>query len=95
MCLFTHGFTQELLVQGNDIGVLVRFPEILFSILRVKGFRTSLDTGGISVVKRLTSTADTSTGSGHNFDGVIGGFVGTMFVHQLAGGTQAMGTVKF
>ena len=85
MCLFAHGFAQELLVQRNDVRVLVGLPERFFIVFRVKRLCTRSQQRRISMMQRLTSTTDTPTGAGHDLDGVVLGLAGSDLVHQLAG----------
>ena len=42
MCLFTVGLTKELLVELNDIGVLMRYPDGFVLILFINGFGPGL-----------------------------------------------------
>ena len=91
MRLLAHRMTEELLVQLDDVGILVRLADLLAGILAVDGVHACLNDTAVSMVEGLTGTSDTAARAGHNLYRVEIVHAGAHAVEQFAGIAESMG----
>ena len=91
MGLVAHRFSQELIIQFQDVGILVRFPDDLPGILTIDGHLPLLNDIGISVVIWLSAPSDATTRTRHNLDGVEGAVTVPDLFQQFPGIAQSVG----
>ena len=89
--LLAERLAEELLVELDDVGVLVRLADSLAGVLAVDGVHTGLDHAAVPVMEGLAGTADTAAGAGHDLDCMEVVHAGADTVEQLAGIAEGMG----
>src|SRR5690554_1530562 len=88
--LVTARLTQVLLIQPDDRWVLMRLADALALILTVDGSSTPAEYLAVTVVIRLATTADTTTRTCHDLNGMVDRLTASHIIQQLAGVTQSV-----
>lgn len=89
--LFTQRFAEEFAVKGLYERILMGLAYGLARIFFVQGIGPCIKYGGIAVVQRLSSTADASSRTGHDFNGMV--FIAPVpdVLEKMPGISQAVG----
>ena len=71
MRLLAQRLAQIFLIQLLDIGILMRFPDLLACIFPVNRFRPGLEYFCMAVVQGLPSPSYASARAGHDFNHMV------------------------